>query len=306
MKLPRGFWSNHPFIVARIETHWQEEDDFVLARDISMMAGFDVKPEQVRNFRRSKGWIKGPPKNGELFEKHAFVGDLHVPFHDEKLIALLFVFLKYFKPDKLWLMGDLVDWYQVSHFSKDPKRVVKLQEDLNTANAFLDDVQKLVSKIELFGGNHEFRMIKYLREHPELSSLDVLKVQALLKLGERGIHYHPYMRPPLKYHTLQIHHGSLVRKYSGWTAKGHFEKYGGNGIIGHSHRGGNFIKRTSAGICGWYENMCMCSLDPEYLDFADWVQGWSVGYFTKKDLFHLEQIPIIDHKFLFQGRLFRV
>lgn len=305
MKLPKGFWDKHPDAVKYVEANWMNHDDFSIAIGLSITyLNFNAKPEQVRNLRRRMGWVKTTSSKEELFERDVFAGDLHIPFHDEKLIALFFIFLKYFKPHKLWLLMDLLDWYPISDFSKDPKRMVTLQDDINVANAFLDDLQKLVPKIEACGGNHEYRMIKYLRRHPELSSLDSLRVQTLLKFNERGIRYHSYMSPPVRYHKLQIHHGSLVRKYSGWTAKGHFEKYGGNGIVGHSHRMGNFIKRTTEGICGWYENGCMCSLKPEYLDFADWVQGWSVAYFTKKDLFHLEQIPVIDHKFLFQGRLF--
>jgi len=143
-----------------------------------------------------------------------------------------------------------------------------------------------------------------LRKNPELYGLRCLEMKNLLFLPKRNIRYHRYLDAPYKYYSLQIHHGNIIRKYSGWTAKALFEKYAGCGICGHSHRGGNFLKRNTQGIWGWYENMCMCNLNPEYQDFVDWIQGFSVAYFTKKDLFHLEQIPIIEHKFLFNGKLF--
>ena len=112
------------------------------------------------------------------------------------------------------------------------------------------------------------------------------------------------MNPPLKHHKFQVTHGNIVRKYSGWSAKGAYTKYAGNGIMGHSHRIGSFITRNTQGTWGWFENGCMCFLEAEYLDFTDWTQGWSVAYFTKGELFHLEQVPIIKHKFLFNGRMF--
>lgn len=261
-----------------------------------------MSDDAIRKYCNRHGW--GKTENNASFEKIVFMTCLHIPFHDPKLLALFFVFLKYFKPDRLFILGDFLDWYQVSSFNKDPKRVGHLQEDLDKAGMILDELANFVSKIEFLDGNHEYRLTRYLRNNPEFYGLRCLSVPALLNLGKRGIKHHEYMDPPMKYHGFQIHHGSVVRKWSGWTAKAHWEKFGGCGIIGHSHRGGNFLKRTSEEICGWYENMCLCQLEPEYLDFADWVQGWSIAYFTKKDLFHLEQIPIIKHEFLFQGKLF--
>lgn len=305
MKLPKGFWNKHPSEVAYVGANWQQRDDFSLTPYLSYNLGFDIKPEQVRMLRRMRGWTRSLPKNGELFERHVFMGDLEIPFHDEKLLALFLIFLKHFKPHRLWIIGDFLAWYQVSAWKKDPRLVIDLQKNIDTGNGLLDILCKMVDKIEFFGGNHEFRMIQYLRAHPEMHSLRELQVASLLKLHERGIKYHPWKQAPLKYHSLQIHHGCLVRKHSGWTAKGHWEKFGGNGIIGHCHRMGNYVKRTTDGVWGWWENGCMRSLKADYGGFFDWIQGWSIAYFTKKDLFHVEQIPVIKHKFLFQGRLFK-
>jgi hypothetical protein len=252
-----------------------------------------------------RGWTRHKKANAEKFKRHAFAGCFHIPEHDPQLLALFYVFLKHFKPHKLWLLGDIIDWTQVGRWPVDPKRLDRLQDDLDLGIAIIDALLSLVPEVEILGGNHEERMITFLKEHPKIHSLRALQVPALLELEGKGIKYHPWKRPPVKYHGLQIHHGSLIRKHSGWTAKGHYEKYGGCGIINHCHRGGSYIKRTSEGTHGWWENMCMCKLDPPYAGFVDWVQGWSIAYFTEKDLFHLEQIPVIKHKFLFQGRLFK-
>lgn len=238
------------------------------------------------------------------FEKAVFVGDFHIPYHDKILLFLLYDFLDFFKPDKLFILGDLLDCYSLSSFDKNPKRIASLQDELDEANEVLDKLCALVKDVELFLGNHEARLSKHLKRHPELYGLKALEWENLLKLNERGIKLHRYSEPPYLYHGLQIHHGTAIRKHSGWTAKAHYEKYGGCGIIGHVHRGGNYLKRNTQGIWGWYENMCMCRLDPEYQDFVDWIQGFSVAYFTEKDLFHLEQIPVIDHRFIFNGVYF--
>lgn len=303
------FWQEHPSVYSYIENNWEHLKDFELATNVNSKFNIDIDPEKIRWLRRDKNWKKRISPNGEnanKFEKSAFITCLHIPFHDPKLFALFLVFLKYFKPDRLWILGDVVDWTQVGRWPVDPKRLDKLQDDLDSAINILNIFGKLVPKIELFGGNHEERMIAFLKDHPRIHSLRALQVPALLELYKTNIKYHPYMQPPLKYHGLQIHHGTLIRKHSGWTAKAHYEKYGGCGIIGHCHRGGSYIKRNTLGVFGWWENMCMCSLKPHYSGFVDWIQGWSIAYFTKKDLFHLEQIPVINHKFLWQGKLFEV
>lgn len=298
-------WEDNLHIHNFVEESYLNSKDFELSRQIKINWGIDIDPEKIRTLRRKEGWKKRECNNNEHFEKVVFINCLHIPFQDQKLFDLLITFLRYFKPNKLYIMGDYLDWYSISQFDKDPKRMGHLQADIDIGNTILDQLCKVVDVVEWLDGNHEYRMIRYLRRNPEFYGLKCLEISSLLHLKERGIKHHPYMKPPISHHGFQIHHGSVIRKYSGWSAKGMYEKFSGCGIMGHSHRGGSFIKRTSLGICGWYENMCLCSLEPEYLDFADWVQGWSIAYFTKKDLFHLEQIPVIKHEFLFQGKLFK-
>jgi len=283
--------------------------DYEISQEIERNFGLNINPESIRNLRRKMEWIKNETNvqnNKHKFERVVFIGDFHIPFHDYKLFELLTKFLKFFKPQKCFILGDLLDCYSVSKFDKDPKRLGNLQLELDLAENIIDKIYKHCKDITFLEGNHEYRITKHLRQNPQLYGLDCLSIPSLLHFAQKNVKFYPYLHAPIKYHKFQITHGHIIRKYSGWTAKGLYEKYGGCGICGHSHRGGNFIKRNTQGIFAWYEDMCFCSLDPEYLDFADWQQGWSIAYFTDKDLFHLEQIPVIDHQFLFQGRLFSV
>lgn len=300
-------WSNHPEAKLHINKSWTVLSDYELAQDIYRDYAIKINPETIRNLRRKEGWIKeGNNGVSHKFEKVIFIGDLHIPDHDEKLIDLLIKFIKYFKPDKCYIIGDLIDCYPVSRFCKSVDRMGKLQLELDIAQDFIDKIFKLCKDITFLSGNHEERVRTYLQENPALFGLKCLEIESLLGLKERGIKSYPYKHEPIEHHKFQIHHGSLIRKHSGWTAKALYERYGGSGICGHSHRGSNYIKRTRQGVFGWYENMCLCRTDLAYGDFFDWHQGWSVAYFNKKDLFHLEQIPVVHHKFLFQGHMFSI
>jgi hypothetical protein len=67
-----------------------------------------------------------------------------------------------------------------------------------------------------------------------------------------------------------------VRKWSGWSGKGEWEKYGRSGVSGHTHRLGWFVHRDHNGNSNWAETGCTCLLESPYgVDF-DWQQGFVV------------------------------
>ena len=74
---------------------------------------------------------------------------------------------------------------------------------------------------------------------------------------------------------LIITHGSIVRKYSGYTARGELEmkRYSMNVMSGHTHRGGMFMTTTPDGIVTAVECFCLCSMAPEYKSYPDWQHG---------------------------------
>jgi len=265
-----------------------------------------MSDEAIRKHCDRRGWKKASLFDNDNYERNVFMGCSHIPYHDEQLFKVLIKFLKFFKPHRLWIMGDYVDWYHISKYTKDPRKGGGLQEDLDLANDMLDELLPLADMVLFMDGNHEARLQKYLQQYPGLYGLRCLTTPALLELHKKGIKYcGKYRDKPTTHHGFVIHHGLWSSIVSGVTAKKHFIEWGGNGIIVHCHKGGNYLKQQLDGIHGYYEGMCMSKLELEYTKATtNWVQGWSVAYFTRKDLFHLEQIPVIDHEFLFQGKLF--
>lgn len=78
-------------------------------------------------------------------------------------------------------------------------------------------------------GNCE-RIQRYLKKHPELYSLDALKLPNLLGLDKFNIEYSD---KGIKLGSLKIIHGTIVRKFSGYTARAEMEKNDCSGISGH-------------------------------------------------------------------------
>ena len=235
----------------------------------------------------------------QQYEKSIFLGDIHFPFEQSKSLKVVKNFMEWFKPTNIFLIGDIVDFYAVSSFDKEPERITSLQADINKAHKYLKELRTYNPKacIMYLGGNHEHRLQKYLWKHPEISSLDALSIENLLHLNDIGIQYKDQFSNT-KYHKFLIEHGSVVRQQSAYTARAMLEKRGMSGISGHTHRMGAHYLTNMSGSYVWAENGCLCNLQPEYVvGQPNWQSGFTIGYFkTRSNRFNIEQIPIIHDK----------
>ena len=242
---------------------------------------------------------------GDVHKTVAFKGDTHHPYQDVRALAIVDRILKDIQPDYLVYIGDECDFYQISTFDKDPSRVDGLQGDINsTKRMFERDSENLKAEKVLLTGNHEHRWQKFLwTQATALSSLKCLNIEDLFGLIEYDIKLIGYERGLLINGTFLALHGDISSIHSGYTAKRMYEKHGGSGIAGHCHRGGSFYKRDRFGFKGWYENFCLCSLEPDWIMHPNWVQGFTLVHFMGKK-FLAEQIPIIDGVAIYGGKLY--
>jgi len=232
------------------------------------------------------------------YEKVLFVPDIHAPYQDNAAIRSMIAFGKEFKPDRIFLMGDVIDFYALSSFSKDPIRAMRLQKEIDEAVAIMRIIRKEFpkAKIDFVKGNHEARLQRYLwNKASELSGLRNLTVPKLLKLEELDIRYHEIGR--LNYRGKVVKHGNLVRKFSAYTAKGELDSTGISGISGHTHRAGFHFHTNEGGKHFWFECGCLCKLHAEYMEgkIPNWQQGFGIGYFKLgSGKCNLHFVPIIN------------
>ena len=226
--------------------------------------------------------------------KFIVLSDIHFPYHDDKALKAVYKFLEQHPVDTIILNGDILDFYDVSSYDKDPSRINSLQKEIDMAEKFFSRLRKLSpnSKIIFVKGNHEDRLERYLKKHPELYSLNALKLPNLLGLDKYNIEYKD---KGFKFGSLKIIHGDLIRKFSGYTARGELEKHDSSGICGHVHRLSCYYYRTPERYLAWYESGCLCDLNPEYIDEPNWQQAFLYGY-IEKDSFAVTPIPIVDGK----------
>lgn len=240
------------------------------------------------------------------YERTAFLPDMHCPYLDGPAFRCMLAFLRTFKPEHIFVIGDVVDFYQLSRFVKNPARMMELQADIDAANLALRQIRKAApqAKIRLLKGNHEMRLQKFLwSAAAELVSLRDLTVPHLLGLKELNIEW--VETGSTLFHGFLIKHGNLVRTRSGYTATGEREKAGISGVSGHTHRLSQVYNTNYNGMTTWVECGCLCRLDPEYAEgqVVDWQHGLAYGYFEKDNhRFVLHTEPIIKGSMVFNGK----
>lgn len=249
---------------------------------ISQVLSLPVRPFEVE--------IPAPAQSASPKKWTAAVvyGDTHVPFHDPAAVGVLHGIIKDARPDVIVNVGDLVDCWQISRFDKDPARLDTLQENIDQARIHLHQIAQLAPKARrvILEGNHEnrlgraiwklegaqrefarLRVFQQAMTWPNLLQLDSIGWQFV---GERD-QSRTKILP-----KIITKHGSVVRKWSGWSGKGEWEKYGRSGVSGHTHRLGWFVHRDHNGNSNWAETGCTCLLESPYGVDYDWQQGFVV------------------------------
>lgn len=225
--------------------------------------------------------------------------DWHVPYHDEDVLNCAVNFCGRIQPDII-VVDELHDFYALSRFDKDPKRISSLQDELDEVEKYLGVIRELCpkAKIIMLESNHQARLKKYIwRTATSLCSLRCLDTPTLMQLDKYGIEFFA----TFTYRNFLFKHGSVIRKHGGYTAKAEFDREGMSGCSGHSHRIGQYYVTKRGGEYTWMECGCLCKReDVEYIDgTADWQHGIGmIGFKKDSDHFVARVIPIIDNEIL--------
>lgn len=235
------------------------------------------------------------------------LSDIHIPFHDEKSVQLVYDCLADFQPKRVVLLGDILDCYSISRFLKDPSRSRNLQEEIDIFYKYMKMLRKILPNTEIVYilGNHEARLHKLILENPGLYGLKALAPDKLFRLNELNI---IFKEKKAVFDNFIFYHGDVVRKAAGYSAKAEYEDHRmKSGISGHTHRLSSYFSTYEKEAGQWYENGCLCELSPDYLndpDKANWQQGFTViDHYD--GLNQGTQILIQDHKFSYGGRLYK-
>lgn len=242
------------------------------------------------------------------------LGDIHIPFHDQRALQLVLAFLPTITPDVVVLNGDIADQYEISSFDKDPRRKASLVSELAEVESFLTLLREIVpkSRIVYIYGNHEHRFHKYLiREAPALVGLKGMSLREQLNLEKLNIeavetHGDRFTDNYVRFGNLLVGHFDKAHKNSGFSAKALLDEYGESLIQAHVHSVGSSNKTLeSRQIMGW-EGGCLCDLNPLYTKQKKWAHCFHVVDMEQEGhFFHVQQVLLVNYQFLWGAELWR-
>ena len=85
------------------------------------------------------------------------VNDLHLPYMDSKAWSFIKKIKDNFKPDRVIIAGDLVDFYTMSRYAKDPNHPDSLASELQRVKKDVKKLSKILPEVVLTMGNHDDR-----------------------------------------------------------------------------------------------------------------------------------------------------
>jgi predicted phosphodiesterase len=246
--------------------------------------------------------------NGGL-ERLFFIGDAHVPFHDKKALAIWLKACRDFKPTIVVQMGDFMDCFSVSSYSKDPGRALGLDKEVDEARIVLDQIEKASpgARRIYVSGNHEDRLQRYLQDKaPQLFNL--VGIPKLLELEARGWEYVPY-KQSIRIGKLHLTHdvGSAGR-YNAFRA---LEAFQSPVVTGHTHRMSYVVEGDASGGTqvsaqfGWLGDVEQVDYMHRVQAMKNWTLGFGYGYLNPRSGYvYLVPVPIVKGTCVVEGRLY--
>lgn len=291
-----------------------------------------IRPDVQLIAARSDGW-KNDFRVIDYDNRRRLVvvtGDQQAPFHDPHLDGLFRQWLSDYKPERGILLGDTVDFPDISRHQLDPENTAAVNECIQSGYDLLRGYVESSpgTHWQKLAGNHDERLRNLILDKPKNHALyglkrpdtpdspgeDVLGLIHLLRLDELGI---DYVDPHGGYELgqivlspkLAVRHGWLVRKGSGATALATLEHLGYSVIVGHTHRQ-SVVHETKAEIDGevrvltGVEAGCMCRIKqtvgedgrvwPNYTVAPDWQQGFCTVEIWDDGYFNIDTAKYVN------------
>ena len=208
------------------------------------------------------------------------LSDVHIPYHNIEAVTLAIEYGKRKNVNGIMLNGDILDFYGLSTFEKDPRKR-RFSEELEMGRAFLKVLRKEFEGVPIYYklGNHEDRYERYLRiKAPELLDVQEFRMDVLLKFGELGVELIDDMRI-VHFGRLNIMHGhefgrSVFSPVN--PARGAYMRAKENCIIGHHHQTSSHAEPTMNGkVVNMWSQGCLCELHPAYMPINKWNRGFA-------------------------------
>lgn len=240
------------------------------------------------------------------------IGDVHIPAHDPKAVALVLEWLQDHPVDHVILNGDIIDAYEISRWVQPGNRGPGLAEEIRQGREFLAAVREALGpkgRITWIEGNHCYRFKSYIaNQAPSISELEHnVTLEDQLQFERFGIDFVECSGARWFSVYIEAAPGILVGHFNktsvnaGYAVKGLLDKYGASIITGHGHCMGTSHRTHHTGPIWGYEGGCLCDLAPPYCEPHHWAQGFHVIRELEGQAPQIERVVISGHSFVYGG-----
>lgn len=122
-------------------------------------------------------------------ESYLLWSDTHSTYRDQRAVDLALKIKHKRKQDRTIILGDFLDFYELSDYDRSPERKYTTGEELDYANELLDAMGPVDVFLE---GNHEYRLRKALANDKVSWGAYGHSVTSALRLKDRGIRFVKY------------------------------------------------------------------------------------------------------------------
>lgn len=254
--------------------------------------------------------IVKPPSD---FQRVLILPDTHTPYHDARAVKLITdQVLPAFPWDIMVILGDWFDNYMVSTFTKDPRRLQDIEDELAEGFKLLDVFSTYSFQRRIFvEGNHERRLFKFLADKcPEVLKIVMKWWDEHFKKGMWE--YVPYMDDTTIGRLFATHDVGRSGEHSTRLS---LNDYQDNVIVGHNHLVDYHVRGNAKGTphvgasFGWLGDVKQIDYRHRMKCRRDWSLGFGHGYLRPNGFVYLVPSVIIptskEYSCIVEGKLFK-
>lgn len=256
------------------------------------------------------------------------MGDTQFPFEDPQAWAATLMWIRDVQPDEIVLTGDIIDGQAVSRFEKDPRKTVRLPDEIQYAHDRLAELRAAAgdAKAVYVQGNHDVRLARYAQNQAPAfvgltipgTDIEVLGLRNLLQLDPLGIELiEPEADSLSDGHLAGFYQiaPDLIATHGFYTRGG---RMGGGGasimplvdsldqsvVGGHDHRQGiGIVSRGTRRLRAISTGMlCRRNLGYQPDGTSNWQHGFAVFSFAPDGTWSPELVEIIDGRIAWRGQ----
>ena len=256
------------------------------------------------------------------FKRDIHSGEL-APLHDLKAIAIATEIIKEIKPDRIIMLGDMLDLPDWStHFVRSPEFYFTTQPSLDWLASWIKELRPYCKEMVYIEGNHEKRMIDSIVQNTiqaygikpanEPDVPPIVSVPYMLGLHKIGVEYignYPHGEFYINDNLVCIH-GNKVGPKSGQSIMKMLDSPRISVIQGHVHRLEMGHKTVwSHGQPKIYQAVSLGTLAridgivPGAGTRYNWQQGFGIVEYDN-DRFQIDSVGIYDGKAIFKGKFY--